>query len=165
MASTPDFSAWRIDNAKWGGLSVTGKSSAVSGGRWNSAGISAIYASEHLAMAAHEKFVHLPRPLPHGMRLVKFGIRFGSAALHRVDISQLPADWRREPVSPSTQALGDAWLRSKKTAILAVPSALIPDETNFLINPRHPDFAKIEFTPATPFEFEPRLVRHAGAGG
>jgi RES domain-containing protein len=159
MASTPDHSAWRIDEAIWGSLAISGKGASLAGGRWNSAGIPAIYASQHLAMAAHEKFVHLPRPLPHEMRLVKFAIRFGSVAVQRADPSHLPADWRREPVSPSTQALGNTWLKSNKTAILAVPSALIPDETNFLINPLHPDFSKIEFSSATPFEFYPRLVR------
>jgi RES domain-containing protein len=164
MAFTPDYSAWRVDDGRWSSLAISGKGASVAGGRWNSRGISVIYASQHLAMSAFEKLVHVPKPIPQGPHFVRLGIRFGNLEILHRDISDLPSDWRREPAPASTQALGDAWIKGLKTAILAVPSVLIPEETNFLINPTHPDFARIEFSPATPFDFDPRLARLGGTG-
>ena len=137
----------------------------MDGGRWNSSGVRAVYASQHLAMAAQEKFVHLPRPLPKGSRFVKFSLRFGGLAVTRLIVADLPPDWRAEPVPASTQALGDAWIAAGKTAILAVPSVLIPEETNYVLNPAHPDFPKIEISPAEPFTFDPRMARLVEPGG
>jgi len=128
-------------------------------GARNSAGVLVVYASEHLAMAAQERFVHLPRPLPHSSRFVKFRLNFGRLAITRMLESNLPPDWRTEPLSVSTQAMGDGWVASASSAILAVPSVLIPEETNFVLNPGHPDFARIEISPAEPFAFDPRLIQ------
>ena len=123
-----------------------------------------IYASQHLAMSAYERFIHVPKPIPPGLHFVKFGIRFCNLAILHKGISDLPPEWRREPAPPSTKALGDAWIKGLKTAILAVPSVLIPEETNFLINPAHPDFSQVQFAPAMSFEFDPRLAHLAVAG-
>jgi RES domain-containing protein len=121
--------------------------------------VAVVYASEHLAMAATEKFVHLPKPLPALPRLFKFRLVFGKASVMRISIPDLPRDWRSEPAPRSTQRLGDAWVLSGESAIVAVPSVLYPEETNYLLNPAHPDFAKIEIFPAEPFSFDPRLAR------
>jgi RES domain-containing protein len=155
----PEPSAWRVDNKKWSAVSFSGIGASLEGGRWNSSGVPAVYASEHLAMAAQEKFVHLPRPLPRSSRYVKFAIRFGGLAVTRLGPADLPADWRAEPVPESTQRIGDAWIAAAKTAILAVPSALYPEETNYVLNPAHPDFPKIEITAAEPFVFDPGMAR------
>jgi RES domain-containing protein len=163
MASTPDHSAWRIDDAKWSSISTSGRGAFLFGGRWNSPGISVIYASQHLAMAAYEKFIHIPKPLPPGLHFVKFAIRFHDLPILHKGIADMPSDWRKEPVPASTQAIGDAWIKGLTTAILAVPSVLIPEETNFLINPSHPDFSKVHFSSATVFEFDLRLAHLRGA--
>jgi RES domain-containing protein len=155
----PEASAWRVDNKKWSTRSFNGIGASLDGGRWNSTGIPVVYASEHLAMAAHEKFVHLPRPLPRSSLYVKFGIRFGGLAVTRLGTVSLPPDWRAEPVPESTQKIGDAWIAAAKTAILGVPSALYPEETNYVLNPAHPDFPKIEIFTAEPFAFDPRMAR------
>jgi RES domain-containing protein len=62
-------------------------------------------------------------------------------------------------VSAGTQKIGDAWIEAGKTAILAVPSALYPEETNYVLNPVHPDFRRIEISAAEPFAFDPRMAR------
>jgi RES domain-containing protein len=155
----PEPSAWRVDNKKWSTRSFNGIGASLEGGRWNSTGVPAVYASEHLAMAAHEKFVHLPRPLPRSSLYVKFGIRFGGLAVIRLGTVDLPPDWRREPVPISTQRIGDAWVAAAKAAILAVPSALYPEETNYVLNPAHPDFLEIEISAAEPLAFDPRMAR------
>src|SRR5471032_388433 len=103
MAYMPEPSAWRVDNRKWADQSFSGIGASLEGGRWNSSGISVVYASEHLAMAAQETFVHLPRPLPRSSHYVKFAIRFGKLAVTRLKASELPPEWRTEPVPESTQ--------------------------------------------------------------
>jgi RES domain-containing protein len=155
----PEPSAWRVDNRKWSAASFSGIGASLEGGRWNSAGVPAVYASRHLAMAAHEKFIHLPRPLPRGSLYVKFSIHFGGLAVTRLGVTGLPSDWRAEPVPESTQKIGDAWIAAAKTAILAVPSVLYPEETNYVLNPAHPDFHKIKISRGQPFAFDPRMAR------
>lgn len=155
----PDPSAWRIDKKKYAATSFNGFGASVDGGRWNSAGIRVVYASEHLAMAAQEKYVHLPKPVPAKWRFVKFRIEFGALAVQRVNLATLPPGWQDSPPTALTQAIGDAWVQAGATAILAVPSVIIPEETNFLLNPAHPDFARIEISPPEPFVFDPRVTK------
>jgi len=160
----PDRTAWRVDYARWAAQSFSGDGAAVEGGRWNPAGVKAVYVSEHLAMAAQEKFVHLPHPLPRRSRFVKFSLRFGRLPVRRLTAAKLPADWRTEPAPESTQAIAAAWFAAGPTAILAVPSALIPEETNYVLNPAHPDFLRIKISAPATFEFDPRMTRLIGAG-
>ena len=162
--STLSVSAWRIDQRRWLSSSFSGFGAAEHGGRWNSRFVPVVYASEHLAMAASEKFVQLPKPLPPGLDLVQFRLHFGSLPVARIEPSSLPSDWRHEPVPPATMQMGDAWVNAGATAILAVPSVLYPEETNFVLNPRHPDFAKILVSPPEPFSFDPRMSRRHDAG-
>ncbi len=155
----PEPSAWRVDNRKWSARSFDGIGASLEGGRWNSSGVPVIYASEHLAMAAQERFIHLPRPLPRSSLYVRFGLRFGGLAVTRLGPPDLTSDWRAEPAPESTQKIGDAWVAAARTAILAVPSALYPEETNYVLNPAHPDFRRIEVSSPEPFTFDPRMAR------
>lgn len=155
----PGIEAWRIDKEKWKDASFDGSGAAREGGRWNSAGVRVVYASEHLAMASLEKYVHLPKPVPATMRFVRFRIELGEVAIRRLAISDLPGDWQVSPPSDSTQKIGDAWVGAGETAVLAVPSALIPEETNFLLNPAHPDFKRIVVHPCEAFAYSPRVAR------
>jgi len=77
----------------------------------------------------------------------------------KVVAANLPPGWQDSPPTALTQAIGDAWVLSGETAILAVPSVLIPEETNFLLNPAHPDFSKIVIHPPDPFVFDLRVAR------
>lgn len=158
MASTPKVHAHRIDDARWVGSSFNGAGAAYEGGRWNSAGVRVVYGSQHLAMAASEKYVHLPKPIPPKLEFVAYRINFGHVRIKHVRLEDLPADWQTMPVPVSTQKLGDAWVASGETAVMAVPSVLIPDELNFVLNPAHPDFKKIQISSPVPFLFDPRLA-------
>lgn len=153
----PDPSAWRIDKLKWAATSFDGLGAAKEGGRWNSSGVRIVYCSRHLAMAAQEKFIHLPKPVSAAVRFIKFRIGFGKLAVETV--SDLPAEWDLSPPTSQTQKIGDEWATSGRTAILAVPSALIAEETNYLLNPLHPDFKHIVISPHEPFAYEARLAR------
>ncbi len=155
----PEITAWRIDKAKRAATSFNGVGAAAEGGRWNSAGVAVVYVSEHLAMAAQEKYVHLPKPVPSSVKFVKILVTFHSDLVARVNLNTLPADWQIAPVPVSTQAIGDGWMKAGKSAVLAVPSATIPEEWNFLINPSHPDFKKIKIEAPFPFSFGYRVAR------
>lgn len=154
--------AWRIDSDRWGDTSFSGFGAAVAGGRWNPAGILVVYASQHLSTASIEKFVHLPKPIPASMRFIKFPITFNDVAIERPTISTLPPNWRAEPVAVDSQRFGEAWYRRGATAVLAIPCAVIPEEENYVINPAHPDFKRLNIGKPEPFTFDPRLAKLIG---
>jgi RES domain-containing protein len=71
---------------------------------------------------------------------------------------RLPAGWRKRTLQPKLRAIGDAWIRSGRGVALRVRSAVEPNEWNLLLNPRHPDFAKIKISPPRPHRFDPDLA-------
>ena len=76
-----------------------------------------------------------------------------------LEVRRLPTDWRAYPAPASQADLGTRWIREGRTALLVVPSAVIPAEWNYLINPRHPDVKAIRLGPPTPFSFDPRMSK------
>ena len=158
MASTPEPSAFRVDKAKWQKQSFSGQGAALEGGRWNPAGIGVVYVSQHLAMAAMEKLVHLNPGIGTKLRYVSFRLYFANVAIEVLSPEKLPAGWDAKPVGVETQRIGREWFEKGRTAILQVPSAIIPSEWNFVLNPTHPNFHRIEIAAAEPFAFDPRLL-------
>lgn len=69
----------------------------------------------------------------------------------------LPDDWRQLPAPPSTRELGSHWVAESRSAVLRVPSIVVDGEFNYLLNPRHPDFARLEIGELRLFSFDPRL--------
>jgi RES domain-containing protein len=110
-------------------------------------------------MAATEKFVHLPKPIPERSRFVRFRLDFGKVPIIWIAASSLPLGWDDEPPTRLTQLQGDAWVLGGRSAILAVPSVLYRDETNFVLNPVHPDFPRIKISDPEPFSFDPRMAK------
>lgn len=149
-------SAWRIVKASQAGRAFTGEGAQRTGGRWNSAGVALVYASEHKSLAVLEMLVHLDLQDP--VRYLTFRIEFDEAQVKRWPSARLPAGWREEMPARATRLLGDAWVRERRSAVLAVPSAIIPEEFNYLLNPAHSDFEKIAIGQAVPFNFDPRLL-------
>jgi len=76
----------------------------------------------------------------------------------RVELSDLPARWRVSPSPEYLQSIGNDWIGRRLSAVLAVPSAVIPQENNYLLNPAHPDFKHIRINRPTPFSFDPRII-------
>lgn len=146
---------WRIARAAYGKLDGAGAERA--GGRWNSPGRSVVYTATHPALAALELLAHLdPSDVPNDLQLFTIDIPDGLATT-RLAAPALPPDWRAIPNHPACRAAGDAWLEAAETPLLLVPSAILPDSGNVLINPRHPATAMI-ITEAHPFAFDPRLL-------
>jgi RES domain-containing protein len=128
------------------------------GGRWNRPGTAVVYTSESLALAALELLVHValdtaPADLVSLAAEIPDGI-----AVERLTIEDLPRNWRSHPAPPGLADLGAQWVERDRTAFMAVPSAVIPGETNYLLNPRHRDFARIRVGRPARFDFDPRLV-------
>ncbi len=148
--------AWRIIKARHMGTAFSGRGAADYGGRWNSRGVAVVYTSQAKSLAVLESLVHLNPPV--SFQYAAFRLEFPEACVERFPLAQLPADWRTEPPPPATQQIGDQWVRAARSAVLALPSVIIPSEANYLLNPAHPDFARIIIGPPEPFAFDPRLV-------
>lgn len=148
--------AWRIIKEKHAATAFSGDGARLFGGRWNSRGIRVVYTSSTNSLAALESLVHLNPPVL--FNYIAIRIEFDDALLETVPPKALPADWRVEPPPPSSKAIGDAWVREARSAVLAVPSVIIPGEPNYLLNPAHPDFRKISIGKPAPFALDPRLL-------
>ena len=148
--------AWRIVKAKHAATAFSGDGAAKTGGRWNSRGVPVVYASTTKSLAALETLVHLNLPVP--FKYVVIRLQFDDALVEKILLNRLPADWRVEPPPPSTKAIGDAWVRERRSAVLALPSVLVPGELNYLLNPAHPAFKKISIGKPERFAFDPRLL-------
>jgi RES domain-containing protein len=149
---------WRIVPEKQAGTAFSGEGARLYGGRWNSSGISMVYASEHQSLAAFEVRVHIDKTSM-GMRYKCFAFHFDDDLMKAFPIRLLPKNWQEEPPPASLQQIGDAWAKAESSVILAVPSVVIPDERNYLINPKHHDFRKIKIDPPSDFAFDRRLFK------
>jgi RES domain-containing protein len=146
--------AWRIVKEKHAPVAFSGEGARLYGGRWNSVGTSVVYASSTRALAALEALVHLNPPVK--FRYVAIPIEFGDALVEKLAV--LPARWTEAPPPPATRRIGDLWVQEARSAVLELPSVIIPEEPNFLLNPAHPDFSEIKIGKAKPFSFDPRLL-------
>jgi RES domain-containing protein len=127
------------------------------GGRWSSPGIRLAYTAEHLSLAMIEYFVHIDADdAPRDLVVVTANVpdRVSRIALPE---KRLPANWRRSPAPQGLAAIGDGFVGEGSAAILIVPSVLAPAESNWLVNPRHPDFSKIIVHPHERFRFDRRF--------
>jgi RES domain-containing protein len=103
-----------------------------------------------------ENLVHLNPPVLFNYLAIR--IEFADSFVARIPLTDLPSDWRLEPPPGSTKRCGDAWVRAGTSAILALPSVIIPGELNFLLNPAHADFDRIVRGRPEAFAFDPRLL-------
>lgn len=141
---------WRVAHADFADLS--GHGGLLRPGRWHSVGRPIVYAAEHSALAMLEVRVHLDLPASYLSKFVMLKIDVQDDV--RIDsIDNQPDD---ETV---TRALGDVWLGAAPTCICRVKSALAPDAFNYLINPRHPDIARVNVEAVAPLVFDARLFR------
>jgi len=152
------INAWRIVSANHKDKAYTGDGARVHGGRWNSKGVAVVYTADSLALASIEMIVNLPAPkmLQKYVRISAYISLDLVLELSEVD---LPEDWNSRPISPSTRAIGDRWVKEQSSAVLRVPSIVVPDEFNYLLNPNHPDFAKNEIGKPIIYYFDPRLTK------
>jgi RES domain-containing protein len=154
----PAVVAWRLVRPRFGTreAAFSGEGARRYGGRWNSPGRAVVYASATLSLAALETLAHAERGAV-DRDWVAFSVTVQARRVLELRDEDLPADWRDRPSSAGARAVGDAWLEQAASAALLVPSVLVPQERNVLLNPAHPDFGEVEIGPATPFRFDARL--------
>jgi RES domain-containing protein len=147
---------WRITRQRY--VSLDGEGARLNGGRWNSEGIPVVYASSTLSLAALEYLVHGDvEDVPADLCALEIAIP-DDADVEAVELSSLPDDWNQVEDHPACTSLGDDWARRATAVALRVPSALIPAETNLLLNPRHPDMPRVRVMSIEPFAFDRRLL-------
>ncbi|HTU54328.1 MAG TPA: RES family NAD+ phosphorylase [Acetobacteraceae bacterium] len=153
---------WRIatDTPTYQADDLSGAGAKVSGGRWNEAGISIVYASETRALACLETIVHLNGGgLPLNRYLVEVTIPDDVWAKAPEETpGRLPVGWEAEPPGRASIQLGTAWVRSGSSALLVVPSVIVEEEFNVLINPAHADSARITAVKRRRWLYDPRLT-------
>lgn len=140
-------------------LDLSGKGAEMYGGRWNSKGIPLVYTSQSRSLAFAEIAMHIPLGIiPKDYCLVTIRIPDNAEALELTE-ADMPKDWRLNPHSHSTQKIGDAFVVAAKQLVLRVPSAVVPGDFNYLLNPAHPKMSKVSIEGVEPFEFDSRLAR------
>lgn len=123
-------------------------------------GTPVVYTSATLSLAALELLVRLSRRNLAGQQFIAVPADIpGDVRVATIERSELPSDWRAYPAPDALSEMGTRWATKQTTAVLAVPSVLIPSELNYLLSPRHPDFRKIRVGRGEPFSFDPRLWR------
>ncbi len=147
---------YRLAKAKYA-HDFSGVGAGKTGGRWNSKGVRIIYTSESRALCATEVAVHMPLGLlPLDFQIITIEIP-ESVKIFNLPIDSLPVDWRSIPHSNSTQEVGDNFVFENNAAVFRVPSVVVRGDFNYLLNPNHNLFAKIEIIKVEPFVFDSRL--------
>ena len=150
-------SAWRIVRTSRANTAFTGEGPWRYGGRWNSPGVHVVYVSEHQSTAAFEVFANRV-PFILEEKYKAYHLEWPDGLTEIFPIKKLPANWRVTPPPAETTEIGDRWVQERRSAALALPSAISPDDTNFLLNPEHPDFKQIRIHSPINFDFDPRLL-------
>ena len=135
-----------------------GEGGLYAAGRWHRRGTRMVYAAATLSLATLEILVRTNRAYsPTDLTAVEIEIP-DSIEIERTPLSTLPAGWQAYPAPAFTQQRGTNWVASGRTAVLAVPSAVIPLECNYLLNPAQPHFSRVRIVGRTPCSFDARLL-------
>ncbi len=145
---------WRICKRKHIDSAFSGIGGLYTQARWTPQGFKVVYTAESLALASLEVFVHTESD-----RIPLIAIRAflpNDIAMTVVDVNSLPEDWQTVAAYPVLQNIGKQWLQKQETAVLKVPSSIIPVEFNYLLNPQHPDL-QFSLEPPLEFKFDARM--------
>lgn len=150
-------SAFRITKTHYVPTAFDGEGARRYGGRWNSPGTRVVYIASSLSLATLELLVHVE-----DLTLIKDAYRvipveFEQSLVRSLRLQELPEGWDDPVPSPPTREVGDRWVNSGESPILEIPSAVVPSETNFLVNPSHEEFSRIRFGEPVPLRLDERL--------
>jgi RES domain-containing protein len=147
---------WRIAKERFA-IDRTGGGGLLEGGRWHQVGQPVIYAGLTAEIAAFEKLVHAGDHLPVDLVLVEIRLPEEPSLYECPALEVLPAGWDAIPPSEASAEYGAAFLRSRRAVGMIVPSAVVPEARNIVINPLHPKFAKARMRIVRKFAFDHRL--------
>lgn len=148
---------WRLTAARHAATAFSGEGAKRYGGRWSPPGLPVVYAAESRSLALVEVLTGTDDPARlFEQAWVLIPIEVPDDFVERP--LRVPETWRSFPYTTATQAFGAEWVQACRSAALRVPSAVVPGEFNFLLNPAHPDFARVKFGKPEPFDFDPRFA-------
>ncbi|QBG48805.1 RES domain-containing protein [Verrucomicrobia bacterium S94] len=148
---------WRLVHSAYLADAFSGEGARLAGGRWNSEGFAVIYTAESLSLSLLEIIVHLE--FKETLNLYKaIPIRVPEKKIEAIDTAALPPDWNSPLPHPATLLSGNNWLRNQSSPALRVPSAIVPIESNILLNPVHPDFQSLEIGEPVDLPVDPRVL-------
>ena len=149
---------WRLTRPAHRALD--GEGARLNGGRWNSEGRAVVYTSTTLSLAALEYLVHVePLLAPSDLVAIEIELPADAGLGAQVEPDRFPpGDWREYPAPEWQAELGDLWIEDATFLWLAVPSAIVPEEYNVLVNPHHPRMAEARVVSTRPFSFDRRLM-------
>lgn len=140
---------------------LSGEGARLYGGRWNRPGTAIVYTSEHLSLAVLEVLVNnVNREKLRDYHFLE--LEFDAKLIDSIK-DPLPKGWLDYPAPGASQDTGTHWAEALISAVLAVPSAIVPIERNYILNPRHPDFKRIKVSGPFPFAFDARLKSVKGS--
>lgn len=153
-----EITVWRLVPEKYKADAFSGEGARRYGGRWNSKGESVVYTASSRALAILEMlvqaarlpaYISIPAVLPRGLKLAE------------LELKTLPDNWNQMPAPDEVRALGSAWFESRSSCALKVPSAVVPVEHNYILNPEHPDFSLIRIGSGESMALDPRLLDYS----
>ena len=147
---------WRLYRAKYGpGLDGTG--GMFAGGRWHNLGERAVYFGGSAAIVVLERLAHTDADLlPNDLELAQFEFTDAVVETKVEEVATLPPNWRHD--TDATRQIGRHWRRQGTSCLLAVPSAILPEETNYMLNPEHSWAQRLRLVRERPFAFDSRLI-------
>ena len=151
------LTVWRLVTARFAKSAFSGEGARLYGGRWNRKGVPLVYTAGTQSLAVLEMLVQ-DEPLRARYVMIEARIPKGMT-IDRIKIEDLPSDWRDITGRGRLQAIGTEWARKRSAAVFAVLSAVIPVETNYLLNPLHADFRRIKIGKPQKFETDLRLIK------
>jgi RES domain-containing protein len=156
--------AWRIasDTPDYVADDLSGAGAKLTGGRWNRPGLAVLYCADTPSLACLETLVHLGAGgLPLNRYLVAIDVPDPVwGAREAQTVTSLAIGWDAYPAGKVSIDFGDEWLKSNRTAVMTVPSAIVPEDAVILINPLHPDAAGIVGSKTRRWLYDPRLSAH-----
>lgn len=148
--------AWRITDQKYADSAFSGEGARLWGGRFNSPGIPAVYASGSLSLALLEILVQ-SNDRSNLRNKVLFRADIQENLIEFPPQNDLPEKWKYIPASKTSQTYGDSWINQQNSPVLKIPSVVVPQEFNYVINPFHPKFNEIDISDALPLPLDPRF--------
>lgn len=147
---------FRLSRSKYS-TDLSGLGARLAGGRWNTPGVALVYTSESRALCTTEIAVHTGLGLlPDDYQMITLSVP-DDVLYTSLDPASLPAGWRFYPYTPATQLLGNQFVADCEFLILKVPSAVVPGDYNFLINPAHPEINRVSIVSVEAFGFDERM--------
>lgn len=148
---------YRISQEKYAN-DLSGNGARLFGGRWNSEGKFALYTSSSRSLALLETLAHTPAKLLQVKTYFLITLNLpDTAVVQEVNIKKFPTGWDGTEIRAITQKTGDDFLSTVKNLAMAVPSVLMPEELNFVLNPQHSDFKKVKIIHQRRIHFDKRV--------